>query len=70
VFLFLVLLDEAEFETIDAYKILITFPEPDGVAFVKFSMFFQIAHAFSAKHNSTKTATGTWRKPVPGEKVA
>ena len=35
VFLFLVLLDETEFETIDAYKILIAFPEPDGLAFVK-----------------------------------
>ena len=49
-FRFLVLPDETIFEIIDDYKVRFTFPEPDGLAFVKFVMFLQIAPAFFAEH--------------------
>ncbi len=42
--------DETLFEIIDEYTVRFTFPEPDGLAFVKFLMFFQIAPAFFAEH--------------------
>ncbi|NIS59496.1 MAG: hypothetical protein GTO13_01975, partial [Proteobacteria bacterium] len=42
-----------------------TFPEPDGLAFVKFSRFYQIAPAFFAKHKFDETTWGYLPEPGP-----
>jgi len=47
---FLVLPDETVFEIIDEYAVRFTFPEPDGLAFVKFRVFYQFAPAFFSEH--------------------
>jgi peptide/nickel transport system substrate-binding protein len=42
--------DETLFQKIDDYTVRFTFPEPDGLALVKFWWFFQIAPAFFHEH--------------------
>jgi peptide/nickel transport system substrate-binding protein len=49
-FRFLVLPDETIFEIVDEYTVRFTFPKPDGLVFVKFLWFPQIAPAFFAEH--------------------
>jgi len=56
--------DETIFEIIDKYKVRFTLPEPDGLVFVKFMYFFQVAPAFFKKH---KVAEKNWLYlPEPG----
>ncbi len=56
--------DETIFEIIDKYKVRFILPEPDGLAFVKFMWFFQVAPAFFKKH---KVAEKNWLYlPEPG----
>jgi peptide/nickel transport system substrate-binding protein len=43
---FLMIPDETIFEIIDEYTVRFTFPEPDGLAFAKFRLFYQFAPAF------------------------
>jgi peptide/nickel transport system substrate-binding protein len=62
---FLVLPDEALFEIIDEYTVRFTFPEPDGLAFVKFQWFFQFAPAFFKKHEFTENNYGALPAPGP-----
>jgi ABC-type transport system substrate-binding protein len=49
--------DETISEIVDEYTVRFTLPEPDGLAFVKFAWFFQIAPAFFKKH---KVAEKNW----------
>jgi peptide/nickel transport system substrate-binding protein len=42
--------DEAKFEIIDQYTVRFTLPEADGLALVKFLLFFQIAPGFFKEH--------------------
>jgi peptide/nickel transport system substrate-binding protein len=42
--------DETLFQKLDSYTVRFTFPEPDGLALVKFWWFFQIAPAFFEEH--------------------
>jgi ABC-type transport system substrate-binding protein len=42
--------DETTVEVIDEYTVRFTFPEPDGLAFVRLRFFVQIAPAFFAEH--------------------
>jgi len=64
-FRFLVLSDETIFEIIDDYKVQFTFPEPDGLAFVKFVMLLQIAPAFFAEHRFDENNWGYLREAGP-----
>jgi peptide/nickel transport system substrate-binding protein len=57
--------DEATFEVIDKYMVRFTFPEPDGLAFVKFRFFFQIAPAFFAEHRFNEKNYGYLPEPGP-----
>jgi len=54
---FLVLPDETMFEIVDEYTVRFTLPEPDGMAFVKFQWFLQIAPSFFAEHDFDE---GNW----------
>jgi peptide/nickel transport system substrate-binding protein len=54
---FVTIPDETEFEVVDEYTVRFTFPEPDGIALVKFAMFTQVAPAFLGKH---KFSNGSW----------
>jgi len=47
---FLAIPDETVFEIVSEYTVRFTFPEPDGLALVKFGMFSQFAPAFFAAH--------------------
>jgi peptide/nickel transport system substrate-binding protein len=47
---FLVPSDDTVFEIVDEYTVRFTFPEPDGLVFVKFLWFPQIAPLFFAEH--------------------
>jgi len=49
-FRFLELPDKTVFKIIDDYTVRFSFPEPDGLAFVKFQWFLQVAPAFFTKH--------------------
>jgi peptide/nickel transport system substrate-binding protein len=42
--------DETSFEILDDYTVRFVFPDPDGLAFLKFMFFFQIAPDFFSKH--------------------
>jgi peptide/nickel transport system substrate-binding protein len=56
--------DEAIFEVVDDYVVRFTFPEPDGLIFVKFGWFFQAAPAFLKEH---EVAEKNWLYlPEPG----
>ena len=50
-FKFMVLPDDSTFEIIDDYTVRFRFPEPIGLAYVKFGWFFQLAPAFFARHS-------------------
>jgi peptide/nickel transport system substrate-binding protein len=47
---YLTIADETEFEIVNEYTVRFTFPEPDGLAFVRFRFFFQFAPAFFVGH--------------------
>ena len=49
-FHFYVFSDDTLLEIIDDYWVRFIFPEPDGLAFVKFMWFVQIAPAFFIEH--------------------
>jgi peptide/nickel transport system substrate-binding protein len=56
--------DETIFEIMDEYRVRFTFPEPDGLAFVKFLRFSLAAPAFFAQH---QVAEKRWLYiPEPG----
>jgi len=55
---FHVLPDETVFEKIDEYRVRFTLPNPDGLAFVMFQWFFQIAPAFFAEHKFDEKSWG------------
>jgi peptide/nickel transport system substrate-binding protein len=57
--------DETAFEIIDEYKVRFTFPEPDGLVFVKFLWFPQIAPAFFSEHRFHEKAYGYFEEPGP-----
>ena len=61
---FVTIPDETEFEIVDEYTVRFTFPEPDGIALVKFVHFYQMAPTFFSKH---KFSNGSWGAlPEPG----
>jgi len=64
-FRFLVPPDKTVFKIIDDYTVRFTFPEPDGLAFVKFRMFLQIAPAFFANHKFDEYNWGYLPEPGP-----
>jgi peptide/nickel transport system substrate-binding protein len=56
--------DETEFEIIDDFVVRFTFPEPEGLIFVKFGWFFMAAPAFLKQH---QVAEKNWLYlPEPG----
>jgi len=57
--------DETVFEIINDYTVRFTFPEPDGLALVKFSVFVQIAPAFHKEHKFKEKNYGRLPKPGP-----
>jgi peptide/nickel transport system substrate-binding protein len=61
---FLAIADETIMEIIDDYMVRFTFPEPDGLAFVKFHYFFQIAPKFFKDHQFDEKNWGYF--PVSG----
>jgi len=50
--------DETIFEIIDESIVRFTFPEPDGLVFVKFWLFYQIAPAFFKDHKMPERSWG------------
>ena len=65
VFRFLVLSDETKFEILGDYTVRFIFKEPEGLAFVKFKMFFQIAPAFFKDHMFDENCWGYLPEPGP-----
>ena len=61
----MVLPDETMFEILDDYTVRFILPEPDGLAFVKFKMFFQIAPAFHKDHKFDENCWGYLPEPGP-----
>ena len=57
--------DETKFEIIDEYHVRFIFPEPDGLAFVKFRWFRQLAPAFFSEHKFDENNYGYLPKPGP-----
>jgi peptide/nickel transport system substrate-binding protein len=57
--------DETLFQKIDGYTVRFTFPEPDGLALVKFWWFFQIAPAFFKEHTFPERQWGYLSEPGP-----
>ncbi|MBW1861283.1 MAG: ABC transporter substrate-binding protein [Deltaproteobacteria bacterium] len=57
--------DETIFEIIDDYTVRFTFPEPDGIAFVKFRWFPQFAPAFFTEHKFYEGSYGYFTEPGP-----
>jgi len=57
--------DETVFEIIDEYRVRFTLPEPDGMAFVKFQWFLQIAPAFFAEHKFEERNYGYLQEAGP-----
>ena len=57
--------DDTEFSIIDDYTVRFTFPEPEGLAFVKFFLFIQIAPAFFSEHSFAANEWGYLRKAGP-----
>jgi peptide/nickel transport system substrate-binding protein len=55
---FTMLPDETEFEIIDEYAVRFILPEPDGIVFPKFLMFFMIAPAFFEEHKFEESNWG------------
>jgi len=49
-FAFTELPDETVLEVVDEYMVRFTLPEPDGLAMVRFLLFYQLAPAFFAEH--------------------
>ncbi len=62
---FLVPSDETMFEIIDEYVVRFSFPEPDGLAFLKFRWFFQFAPAFFSEHKFNEGNWGYFPEPGP-----
>ena len=62
---FLALSDETRFEIIDEHTVRFTFPEPDGLAFVKFQWFCQFAPAFFKRHKFDEMNYGYLPEPGP-----
>jgi peptide/nickel transport system substrate-binding protein len=50
--------DETVFKKIDNYLVSFTLPEPDGLALLKFTWFFQVAPAFFKKHKVPEKGWG------------
>jgi peptide/nickel transport system substrate-binding protein len=59
---FLTIPDGTVFEIVNEYTVRFTFPEPDGLALVKFKLFSQFAPAFFAAHKF-----GEWNWGFPSE---
>jgi ABC-type transport system substrate-binding protein len=57
--------DETIFEIIDEYRVRFTFPEPDGLALVKFRWFFQIAPEFFKEHRIPENSWLYLTEPGP-----
>jgi peptide/nickel transport system substrate-binding protein len=57
---FLSIPDDTVFEIIDKYKVRFTFPEPDGLAYVKFWAFDLFAPAFFSQHTFKEF---NWSRP-------
>jgi peptide/nickel transport system substrate-binding protein len=62
---FLVFPDETIVNVVDKYTVRFIFPEPDGLAFVRFNCFFQIAPAFFEKHKFSENSYGYLPEPGP-----
>jgi len=62
---FLVPSDQTLFEMIGEHTVRFTFPEPDGLAFVKLRWFRQFAPAFFAQHKFDEKNWGYLREPGP-----
>jgi len=62
---FYTLPDEAVFEIIDEHTVRFTLPEPDGIAFIKFQWFPQIAPAFFKEHKFDEGNYGYFLEPGP-----
>jgi peptide/nickel transport system substrate-binding protein len=62
---FLVPSDETELKIVDEYTVQFTFPEPDGLAFVKFRWFFQFAPSFFEEHKFEEGNWGYLSEPGP-----
>jgi peptide/nickel transport system substrate-binding protein len=56
---------ETVFEIVDEYTVRFVFPDPDGMAFVKFSAFVQVAPAFFGKHKFNERNWGLLSEPGP-----
>jgi peptide/nickel transport system substrate-binding protein len=57
--------DETVFEIVEEYTVRFTFPEPDGLALVKFGMFVQAAPAFFDRHKFSERNWGALSEPGP-----
>jgi peptide/nickel transport system substrate-binding protein len=55
--------DDTAFETVGKYFVRFTFPEPDGLAFVRFAWFFQFAPGFFAEHRFAERHWGYLPRP-------
>jgi ABC-type transport system substrate-binding protein len=55
---FLAIPEETVFEIVDEYTVRFTFPEPDGLALVKFGGFAQMAPAFFTGHEFAEQQLG------------
>jgi peptide/nickel transport system substrate-binding protein len=57
--------DDTKFEIIDEYTVRFVFPEPEGLAFVKFRWLFQFAPAFFVEHKFDEMNYGYLAEPGP-----
>ncbi len=57
--------DETVFEIIDKYKVRFTFPEPDGLAYLKFWIFDLFAPAFFSQHTFKEFNWSQLEEPGP-----
>lgn len=62
---FLVIPDETGFEILDEHTVRFAFSEPDGLALVKFGIFFQAAPGFIGKHKFPERNWGLLSEPGP-----
>jgi len=62
---FYLLPDETVLEIVDEYRVRFTLPEPDGMPFIRFQWFFQIAPAFFTEHKFDEGNYGYFPEPGP-----
>jgi peptide/nickel transport system substrate-binding protein len=57
--------DKTELKIVDEYTVQFTFPEPDGLAFIKFQFFFLFAPSFFEDHKFEEGNWGYLSEPGP-----